>query len=112
MLKENWPIVAVLLFLLALAVGQQSLLLIASLFTMIMVVALLWNRWALHGMTYTRKFDEERVFVGETVSLSLELANRKLLPLSWVQVDDRFPERMPPTERKLLVSGLPEIGRG
>ena len=77
---------------------------------MIMIVALLWNRWSLYRMTYTRKFDEERVFVGETVKLSLELANRKLLPLSWVRVDDRFPEQMPPKERKLLVSGLPEVG--
>ncbi len=110
MLKENWPIIAFILFLLALAVGERSLLLIASLFATIMIVAFLWNRWALHLMTYTRQFDEERVFVGETARLALELANPKPLPLSWVQVDDRFPEKMPPAKRKLLVSGIPEVG--
>ena len=110
MFKENWAIFAFLLVLLGLVLGQPALLLMASLFLTVMIVALLWNHSALRRMVYRRTFDEERVFVGETVALTLELVNQKPLPLSWVQVDDRFPEKMPPEGRKLQVSGIPEIG--
>ncbi|MGB0388325.1 MAG: DUF58 domain-containing protein [Ardenticatenaceae bacterium] len=110
MLKEYWPILAFLLALLGLLFGQPALLLMASLFFTTMLVALLWNHWSLRNMSYTRTFDEERVFVGETVGLTLELVNRKPLPLSWLEVDDRFPENMPPEGRKLRISGIPEVG--
>jgi uncharacterized protein (DUF58 family) len=38
---------------------------------------------------------ERRVFVGESVTLTLRLNNRKILPLTWIRVEDRFPALLP-----------------
>lgn len=107
MLRQNWPFLTFLLFLLGVALNQRALLSLAVLVATIMVVATLWNRYALRRLDYSRIFGEERLFVGENVPLTIELYNNKLLPLSWIQVEDRFPEKMPPTGRQLLPAGVP-----
>lgn len=110
MFKENWPALALVLVLLGLLLRQEALLLMAVLLGTTMLVAHGWNRWSVRNLHYTRSFSEERAFAGETVTLTLTLANQKRLPLSWLRVDDRFPKTMPPDGRALLPSELPELG--
>lgn len=74
-LLQNVP-----LFLLALLV------LIAS------VVSRMWVRYALTKLEYSRWVGESRIFCGESVPLELSIANRKILPLPWVNVQDEIPE--------------------
>jgi len=54
-------------------------------------VARLWSRFSLKGVNCERLVSEERVFPGEYIELKLELANRKLLPLPWIQLNDEVP---------------------
>ncbi|MGH2542233.1 MAG: DUF58 domain-containing protein, partial [Ardenticatenaceae bacterium] len=110
MFRDSWVLFAILATILGLATGQEALLFMAALLVTIIPVARFWNRTALTGLVYRRAFDETRVFAGETVGLTLELTNQKLLPLLWVRVDDRFPKTMQPEERELLASGIPEMG--
>ena len=72
----------------------------ACLFTVI-PVSWLWNRYALRNLEYRRRFDRQRVFPGETVTMALELTNRKFLPLSWVRCEDEFPLSLDPAEISL-----------
>jgi len=58
-------------------------------------VAWAWNHFALAGIEYQRRFSEVRAFQGETVELTLEVRNRKPLPVTWLQVTDIFPGALP-----------------
>ncbi len=53
--------------------------------------ARLWSRFSLAGVNCRRLLSEQRAFPGEQIELKLELYNRKLLPLPWVQVYDELP---------------------
>ncbi len=55
----------------------------------------LWNGLALFGVDYTRTLSETRAFLGETVELTLEVRNRKFLPVTWLHVTDNFPANLP-----------------
>lgn len=82
-----------LLIPLALAVGslifhQLPLLFIALLFFLAGAIARLWGRYCLHRVSYRRQLSAGRVFWGEDVTLEVEITNRKILPLFWLQVDD------------------------
>src|SRR5687768_7558741 len=106
MFRNNWPTLVFLIFVAGLVLNQRGLLTLAVLVTTVMAVATLWDRFALRGLHYRRILEEERAFVGETIGLTLELENRKPLPLSWIKVEDRFPEGMAPVGRQLLPAGI------
>src|SRR6476661_1516251 len=56
--------------------------------------AWVWQRFCLTGVEYTRRFSEDHVFWGETVTLTVSLMNRKPLPLSWIETDEEFPKQL------------------
>lgn len=107
MFRNNWLTIVFLILVAGLVLNQRGLLTLAVLVTTVMGVATLWDRFALNGLHYRRIFSEERAFVGETIDMTLELENKKPLPLSWVKIEDRFPEGMAPIGRQLLPSGVP-----
>jgi hypothetical protein len=74
---------------LAALVGQESLLTLASLLVIAIPISWLWQRVAFYRVAYQRRLDQTRVFEGESVNLTLQLSNRKLLPLAWLQRTDR-----------------------
>jgi len=74
---------------------RQGLLFISLLLLTIVGVSWLWNRLSLWGVSYRRRFSERRAFCGETVEVALEVDNHKLLPLSWLRVEDTFPIDLP-----------------
>lgn len=71
-----------------------------SLFS-VSAVAWIWNRLALFGVEYRRQFGEIRAFQGETVELTLEVRNRKPLPITWLQVVDVFPAVLPVDDQQV-----------
>ncbi len=72
---------------------QVELVAVGTLLALVAAVSVLWGRYAIKHLEYTRRFDSPRILWGETTHLSISLANRKLLPLAWVQVEDEFPDR-------------------
>src|SRR4030042_838729 len=54
-------------------------------------LAKLWSRFCLSGVSCSRVLRNRRVFPGESVIVEMQLSNRKLLPLPWIQVDDELP---------------------
>jgi hypothetical protein len=57
------------------------------------------GRYLLAGVTYTRHLFHDRAFFGQDVAMRVELINLKPLPLTWLEVEDRFPRSL------LLVGG-------
>jgi uncharacterized protein (DUF58 family) len=107
MFSENWELVVLALLVLAAILGQSALVLIAILLVTVVPVSWLWNRLVLRRVTYARRFSEHRVFAGETVDLSVSLANPKILPIPWLKVEDLFPSELEVIGRRLEASHIP-----
>ena len=69
-------------------------------------VARLWSRVSLEGVEYRRELGERRAFVGERVQLRVRIANRKPLPVPWLEVRERLPQTTPLLGAHTMPSGL------
>jgi len=94
MLGGAWLFITLVLLLAAVILRQVPLLLVALLFFLASGVARLWARYALERVEYVRRLSASRVFFGETVTLEVGIANRKILPLPWVHVQDEVPQEV------------------
>ena len=84
----------VALLVLAGALQQPLLLLIAVVLAVALGLTALWRRWCLRGIEYRRSLSQDRVFRGETVELRVSATNRKVLPVPWLEVEDELPEEL------------------
>lgn len=109
--SDAWLLVAVLLFILGLALRQGGLIMIGGLLGLTAGAGWLWDRLALGGIEYRRSFAEQRAFVGETIDLDLAVTNRKLLPVSWLRIVDRVPAALPLAGIEVMPTDVPTVGR-
>jgi uncharacterized protein (DUF58 family) len=56
----------------------------------------LWSAASLAGLIYRRQTSPLRAFRGDTITLETSLSNRKLLPLTWVEVWEQLPLALGP----------------
>lgn len=91
-LANRRPWYALALFLLLIAVvTRQPLVFAATLFTVVIaVVPEVWYRYALRRLAVHQEVDQHRLFFGEEVTLSISIENQKLLPLSWLDVEEQI----------------------
>jgi uncharacterized protein (DUF58 family) len=85
----NW--FTVVLFIASVILQNPLLFLLAVLLALIALTTALWGRYALAGVTYSRKFGSTRMFVGEENDLWIQVVNAKPLPLAWLKTNDEFP---------------------
>ena len=87
---------------------------LTALSAMVVVVIGLTSWWRLHsldGVTYKRRPHYTRSFPGERVDLRLEVENRKLLPISWLRVQDPWPKAIGPEDEDILApTHVPDQG--
>lgn len=107
MFNFSWIRFAVMMIILGAVVRSNSLIILATMLLVVIPIAWAWNRVSLWRVNYERTLSENRVFVGETVDLNIRLNNRKILPLPWIQIDDRFPLTLPPENKSLAPSHIP-----
>jgi uncharacterized protein (DUF58 family) len=109
-LGKSWLFLAAALFAMAVVMRQGILLLVALLLLILYAVAQIWARYALRRLEYSRHLSTTRAFFGDTVTLELSLANRKILPLPWVQVEEELDETLilPPA---VITSPSHRLGR-
>ncbi len=91
LLGNYWLFFTILLFIISLLMHQVPLLLISLMLFLTGGVVRLWERYCLSRVEFRRRLSSHRVFFGEEVQLEIEVANRKPLPLPWIQVDDELP---------------------
>ncbi len=60
------------------------------------LIAWLWERTCLSGVEYRRELSQRRAFFGEEIELTIEIVNRKLLPLAWLAVEESVPTELAP----------------
>ncbi len=90
-----WIALGIVLTLVGLIARNAFLLAGAGTLLIIPLLGRLWNQVALFGVDYTRTLSETRAFLGETIELTLEVRNRKFLPVTWLHVNDNFPANLP-----------------
>lgn len=79
--------------------------LLVSFLVMLLIILSLatwWQRRSLDGVNYLRKPHFRRAFPGETVPLRIEIENLKLLPLTWLRVQDPWPKAVGPEDEDIL----------
>ncbi|MBI4299498.1 MAG: DUF58 domain-containing protein [Chloroflexi bacterium] len=102
-----WLLITLALLVASAILRQAPLLMLALLFFLASGIARLWARFALEGVQYERRLSDSRVFFGETVTLEVSAANRKLLPLPWLEVQDEVPEELTYPKGKVSASHKP-----
>jgi len=90
--------VAVFVTVVAVATGSIALILWGAAVGGIGVAATLWARSAWNGVEVTARFRPARAFAGEPISLVVEVANRKRLPLSFVRLSIWLPRGLLPAD--------------
>ena len=91
---DYWLWLAVLILIISLVLHQVALALICLLFLLTGSVSRLWNRFCLHRVEYQRHLSHNQVFFGDEIIYEMEVANRKALPLPWLQIEDELPEKV------------------
>jgi uncharacterized protein (DUF58 family) len=105
-----WPFLG-LVFLLGILFHVHLLAAIAIILAVVSLVAAWWQRHSLEKIGYRRRWRYRRGFPGETIDLSLEVENRKFLPLSWLKVEDPWPVLVGPQDESILrPTHSPDLG--
>jgi uncharacterized protein (DUF58 family) len=73
-------------------------------------VAWLWQHYALRNVTYHRRFHYRRGFPGEASQVSIQIANLKVLPVTWLRSMDLWARAVRPTDDSVLTpSHMPDV---
>lgn len=102
-----------LLFLvyLGLALRIPYVIALSTTLLVILLLASLWQWRSLSGVSYTRRFHYTRAFPGERFPLRIEVENQKILPLSWLRLEDPWPKAIGPEDDSVLApSHAQEVG--
>ncbi|MCI0393312.1 MAG: DUF58 domain-containing protein [Chloroflexi bacterium] len=90
--SDAWVPLAIFFVLIGLAAGRNPELLALGIVLLVVVgVGAWWKNVSLAGVTYERSFDRTHVFPDEPITMTLDIANRKPLPLTWLQFKDELP---------------------
>lgn len=110
MFTDAWIALAVVFGLLGVLFRQDALVVMSTILLMVIAVAWVWNRYALRGVRYQRHFSERRAFVGEEVTLSVQVTNGKRLPVAWLKAEDELPLALPLINERLAPSHKETVG--
>jgi uncharacterized protein (DUF58 family) len=92
--RRPWYVLALALLLLS-ALTHQSVVFLAALFALVCgLVPEIWYRHALHQLVLRQEVNLRQAFFGETITLSISVENRKVLPLPWLEVEDELPAQV------------------
>jgi len=105
-----WFELAALLIVVGLIARQRALFALAACLLTVIPSAWWWKRASLRRVEYERRFDRECAFPGETVHMTVRITNRKLLPLSWMEVSDEIPMALPLVRGVLMPTHTPQVG--
>jgi len=103
-LHEAWFLLSLLLLSAGYVFQLSGFVGLAGLMGTIFVVAWLWNRYVLRGVTYERRLFYRKGVAGEVIPASVLVENRKWLPVIWLRVRDPWPKVIAPIDERRLIS--------
>jgi len=102
MTNQRWLPLLAFVFLLGILLHIPFLVSLALSLVIVLALANWWRNQSLAGVSYQRKFHYIRAFPGEKIPLRIEVENRKILPLSWLRVQDPWPRAVGPDDEEIL----------
>lgn len=102
MSPDRWLPFLGVLFLLGALLKLPFLSTVSAALMVLIALTWFWRRHALDGILYRRKLHYRRGFRGEHLPLQIEVENRKLLPLSWLRIEDPWPLAIAPEDEQTL----------
>jgi uncharacterized protein (DUF58 family) len=90
--QELWTGLFIVLIIIGVFAGQGVVIAFGAMGLLMTGVSYLWGRVSLDHVTYERILPKRRVFIGESVPMSVVLTNRKPVPLAWVRTEDAIPD--------------------
>jgi len=96
-IRAIWAPATVLVVLLGVATGEIIVSLVAATVLVAGWAAWTWTRYALHRLDTDVEISQTHAFVGESLQLTLRLENRKIVPLTALQVRINLPEILEPS---------------
>ena len=107
LVTEAWLVASGGLVLIGLLAHADAIVVLGVLLLASSGVSRLWSRLVLEELHYERRLEHTRVFAGESTRLRLSLANRKPLPVPWLEVQERFATPMEFPDAAVHPSGVP-----
>lgn len=104
MYSQGWLIAGWVLVLLGLITRRPLGFVLGAIVLFSAGASYLWDRYCLWKVEYRRIFTPRRAFYGETITFTLEVTNRKLLPLAWLEVMDELPQELVPLRGRVIPS--------
>lgn len=108
--SDAWIALGLLLALSGLAFDNRFLLGTALTLFTVVGVSWAWSQLSLFGLHYRRYLSETRAFLGETLELTLEVRNQKILPLTWLEITDVFPSTLPMDQAEVVLNRASNLG--
>ncbi len=91
---DSWIVLFIALVLIGIFSGKGMVIGLASMGLLVAGIAWLWNKLTLEELDYTRVIPQNRVFRGEKVHFSIEISNRKPIPLPRLDINDDIPDAL------------------
>ncbi len=105
--QDLWISLFVILIIIGIFAGQGLVIGFGVMGLVIAGVAWFWNKLSLEEVSYERHVSQPRVFIGDEVSLSVTLTNKKPIPLARVRVEDELPLEFQVTDADISPSANP-----
>jgi uncharacterized protein (DUF58 family) len=93
---------AVLLVLAGAFAGVEIVVVLGIVVVLLETIRAVWTRYGLQGVTYTRTLATDRTTWGDEIPMTVEVWNRKRLPLAWLRADDDATFGVTVRERELV----------
>ena len=91
MISDLWIIAAVIAIVAGLLASQVVLIVVGVLVLLIWITGKHWPRYAFRRLTYSRRLERRRAFIGDVLDYHITVDNDKLLPMIWLDISDAFP---------------------
>ena len=111
MLSQVWHDLWIILFVVLVAIGVFSghglVIGFGVMGLLVLGISWLWNRVSLEEISYERRLSQRRAFIGEEITMTVTLTNRKPVPLARVRIEDEVPESIQIAEASVVPSAIP-----
>ncbi|HEX9067254.1 MAG TPA: DUF58 domain-containing protein [Ktedonobacterales bacterium] len=104
-------LLAGVLIILSVVLGQPLLFLGGLFVAVLIALPEIWYRWGYSRLVVRHQLSTARTAFGDTVTVTLEMENRKALPLQGLRLDDEFPDALPVLGMRLVTSPRTERAR-
>ncbi len=91
MISDLWIVAAIVAIIAGLLASQVLLIVVGVLVLLIWITGKHWPRYAFRRLTYSRRLERRRAFIGDVLDYYITVNNDKLLPMIWLDISDTFP---------------------